>query len=238
MAGFQTSVQLNPAYGIPGDFATTGPWTTVPAMAGELTAGSAGVNIAAFAWADDSTGVVSNGKPNLTSTRFGFVGRTQRAIITTYLAESGFAVAPGFEVTLYDGGAYLYTVPTGGATVGQRVFAKYADGSIVLGTAGSPPTNTGTISTTSGSATITVTTAPSAPIAIGQPISGTGIPAGAVVQSFGTGAGGLGTYVLSANASATGTGVTATLTTAYETRFYVKTSNVAGEVGIISDRGF
>lgn len=233
MAGFQTSVQLNPAYGIPGDFATTGPWTTVPAMAGELTAGSAGVNIAAFAWADDSTGVVSNGKPSLTSTRFGFVGRTQRAIITTYLAESGFAVAPGFEVTLYDGGAYLYTVPTGGATVGQRVFAKYADGTIVLGTAGSPPTTTGTIGTTNASAAITYTPA-SLTLAPGMPIAGTGIPAGATVATVNAGAG---TATLSANATATGS-PTATVTTAYETRFYVKTSNVAGEVGIISDRGF
>ena len=83
MTGFQTSVSANMAYGIPGDFATTGPWSTVPAQNGELTAGSAGVAIGIFAWADDTTGVVTNGKPNLTSTRFGFVGRTQRALITT-----------------------------------------------------------------------------------------------------------------------------------------------------------
>lgn len=237
MAGFQTSVSRNLAFGIAGDFATTAPWTTVPALAGELTAGSAGVVVGQFAWADDTTGVVSNGKPNLTSTRFGFVGRNQRSLITAYLGEATTTVNAGMDITLYDGGAYFITAPSGGGTIGQRVFAKYVDGSIVLGTAGSPPTNTGTISTAS-TTTITVTTAPSAPIAIGQPISGTGIPAGAVIQSFGTGTGGLGTYVISAAATATGSGVTATFTTAYETRFFVKTAGAAGDILIISDRGF
>src|ERR1700741_5499757 len=160
MSGFQTSVNLNPAFGIPGDFGQIGPWNPVPAMVGELTASSAGVTIGGFAWADDATGVVSSGKPNLTSTRFGFVARPgQRAIISTSLGEATFAVAPGFETTLYNGGSYLYTIPTGGSTVGQRVFAKYVDGSSVLGTAGSPPTNTGTVSTAISS-TWPVTTAP------------------------------------------------------------------------------
>lgn len=56
MTGFQTSVAQNLAYGVAGDFGTTGPWTTVPAGPGELTAGPSGVTIARFAWADDTTG--------------------------------------------------------------------------------------------------------------------------------------------------------------------------------------
>lgn len=234
MAGFQTSVQINPAFGVAGDFGQIGPWTTVPALAGELTASSAGVTIGGFAWADDSTGVVYSQKPNLTSTRFGFVGRAgQRAIITTYLAEAVFLVAPGFEITLYNGGSYLYSVPTGGSTVGQKLFAKYVDGSIVLGAAGSPPTTTGSVTTTSGSATISYTPA-SLTLVPGMPISGTGIPAGALVATVNSGAG---TATISANATASGT-VTATVTTAYETRFFAHTTNVAGDVGIMSDKGF
>lgn len=240
MAGFQTSVQLNPAYGIPGTFGQIGPWNTVPAMVGELTASSAGVTIGGFAWADDATGVVYSAKPNMTSTRFGFVAREgQRAIISTYLGESSFAVAPGFEITLYSGGSYLYTVPTGGAIVGQRIFAKYADGSIVLGTAGTPPTTTGSVTTTNLSATVTYTPA-SLTLVPGMPITGAGIPSNSYVGTVNSGAG---TFTLanaagaSVNATASAT-VTATVNTAYETRFYAQTTNVAGEVGIMADRGF
>lgn len=231
MTGFQTAVGLNQAYGIAGDFATTGPWTTVPAGPGELTAGSSGVTCGIFAWADDTTGVTSNGKPSLTSTRFGFVGRSQRSLITVFLAESTMVVNPGMEVTLYDGGAYFITAPSGGATIGQKVFAKYADGTIVLGTAGSPPTSSLSVTTTNASPNITFTGGSLYP---GMPISGTGIPAGALVSSVNAGAG---TAVLSANATASGT-VTATISTAYETRFFVKTAGVQGDVVIISDRGF
>lgn len=231
MTGFQTAVSQNFAYGIPGDFGTTGPWTTVPAGPGELTAGAAGVTIGIFAWADDSTGVVANGKPNLASTRFGFVGRDQRSVITTYLAESSFVVNPGMEVTLYDGGAYNIRIPTGGGTIGQKVFAKYADGTIVLGTAGTPPTTALSVTTANASANITFTGGTLSP---GMPITGTGIPANTSVSSVNATAG---TAVLSANATAAGT-VTATTTTAYETRFYLKTPGAAGDIGIISDRGF
>lgn len=231
MAGFQTSVATNPAYGIPGDFGTTGPWTTVPAGPGELTAGTAGVTIARFAWADDTTGVVSNAKPNLTSTRFGFVGRNQRSVITTYLAESSYVVNPGMEITLYNGGAFDIAAPSN-ATPGQRVFAAYADGSILLGTAGSPPTTTLTVGTTNGSAAITYSGGTLAP---GMPISGTGIPAGAKIATVNAGAG---TATLSANATATGASVTGTVTTAYETTFWVNTKGATGEIVIISDKGF
>lgn len=234
MSGFQTSVSANLAYGVVGDFGTTGPWTTVPATAGELTAGAAGVTIGQFAWADDATGVVTNYKPNNTSTRFGYVGRAgQRVMITSFLAEASMVINPGFEVTLYDGGAYLGQAPAGGASIGQKLFAPYAGGAPVLGTAGSAPTvATTTVSTTSGSPNLTAVSAPLYP---GQPISGTGIPAGSTVLSYNATNN---TAVMSANATATGTGVTLTQTTAYETRFYVKTAGAAGDIYIFSDRGF
>lgn len=234
MTGFQTSVQQNQAYGVVGDFATTGPWTTVPAMSGELTAGAAGVTIGQFAWADDVTGVVTNYKPNNASTRFGYVGRAgQRATLTAFLAEASMVINPGYEVTLYDGGAYFDKAPAGGATIGQKLFAPYAGGAPVLGTAGTAPTvATTTVSTTNGSPNLTAVSAPLYP---GQPISGTGIPANTTVVSYNSTNN---TAVMSANATATGTGVTLTQTTAYETRFYVKTAGAAGDIYIFSDRGF
>lgn len=230
MTGFQSTVSLNPALGVPGDFATTGPYTTVPAMAGELTAGSAGVVIARFAWAEDSTGVVSNSKPSLTSTRFGFVGRDQRAAITTYLAESTMTVNAGNEITLYDSGAFLMAAPST-ATIGQRVFAPYSGAAPTLGTAGTPPTTTLSVTTTSGSAAISYTGGDLYP---GMPITGTGIPASTTVATVNATAG---TATLSAAATASGT-VTATVKTGYETRFYVSTPGSTGDVIIITNRGF
>lgn len=135
MAGFQTSVARNLAYGTPGDFATANPYSSVPALAGELTAGPAGVTIAAWAWADDTTGVVTSAKPGSNANRQGFVGLKQRAVITNYLAESGFVVNPGMEITLYNGGDFLVKA-SATVTIGQKVFASTTTGAITFAAAG------------------------------------------------------------------------------------------------------
>lgn len=67
-----------------------------------------------------------------------------------------------------------------------------------------------TSNTTNGSAVLTVTavsTAPTGTIAVGMPVSGTGIPGGTTILSLGTGTGGVGTYTMSANATADGTAI-------------------------------
>lgn len=238
MAGFQTSVSLNQAYGIPGTLLVTYPFTSVAALPGELLAGTAGVTMARWAWADNTTGVTSNGKPNqLTSARCGLVARSSGvASITDYLGEASMLIAAGREVTLYDSGHAIITAPSGGATPGQRVFASYYDGSFTIGTAGTPTTSTLSATTTNTSATISFTGGNLAP---GMPITGTGIPASSFVGTVNAGAG-TATLVnaagAAANATATGT-VTATIS-AYETRFWVKTGGVAGDAIIISDKGF
>lgn len=67
-----------------------------------------------------------------------------------------------------------------------------------------------TASLTSGSNQMTVTAAGTPGLAIGCPVTGTGIPAYCTIAAFGTGTGGTGTYTLSQNATATNTGVTVT----------------------------
>lgn len=64
-------------------------------------------------------------------------------------------------------------------------------------TAGSGAVVTGTIATT----VLTVSAVASGTLAVGQIINGVGIPAGTVINSFGTGSGGTGTYNLSASAT-------------------------------------
>lgn len=137
MAGFQTSVQQNPAFGVAGDFYSVGPWTTVEAGPGELTAGPNGVVIARWAWATDATGVVTNAKPASGAARNGFVGRQgQRAVITGFLDEATMTINAGFEVTLYNSGSYMVQAPVGGATIGQKVFATTAGGVLSFAAAG------------------------------------------------------------------------------------------------------
>lgn len=238
MAGFQTSVGLNQAFAVPGTLLAAYPYTSVAALPGELLAGSSGVTMARFAWAHNTTGVVSNGKPNqLLSARCGLVTRESGiASITDYLGEASMLIAPGREVTLYDSGHAVIACPASGAAPGQKVFASYFDGSFTVGTAGTPTTSTLSVTTTNGSATISFTGGNLAP---GMPITGTGIPASSFVGTVNAVAG---TATLAnaagaaANASATGT-VTATIS-AYETRFFVKTGGVSGEAIIISDKGF
>jgi hypothetical protein len=65
-----------------------------------------------------------------------------------------------------------------------------------------------TVNNTSGSTAITVTGVTSGQLYVGHAVSGTGIPAGAVIAAFGTGTGGNGTYVLSMPCTSTNTGLT------------------------------
>lgn len=67
-----------------------------------------------------------------------------------------------------------------------------------------------TINNTSGSTTINVTAVTSGTLFIGHAVSGTGIPTGSVIVSFGTGTGGTGTYIISAACTSSNTGITMT----------------------------
>lgn len=71
--------------------------------------------------------------------------------------------------------------------------------------------DTVTASTTNGSTTLTVTAATSMPLYVGSLVVGTGIPAGTRISAYGSGVGGVGTYILSAAATADGTGVSVTV---------------------------
>lgn len=67
-----------------------------------------------------------------------------------------------------------------------------------------------TVNNTLNSTTITVTAVASGQLFVGHAVSGTGIPTGAVIISFGTGTGGAGTYTISQACTSTNTGITMT----------------------------
>ena len=128
---FQTSVNVQPAIGVAGDFASANPRATVLAGPGALVAGAGGVTVGCFAWA--ANGVVSStGAGPVT----GFVHREQQALITSYLQEASNAIPQGFPVTLHSAGDFLVKNTGGAVTAGMSAFANLADGTVQFAAAG------------------------------------------------------------------------------------------------------
>lgn len=139
---FQGQVNLTPAIGLNGDFASTNPRSSVVSPEAGFIAGAGGVNVGTFVW------IQSDGKTLLntgTGAPDGFVPREQQALITTYLAEFGNNIPAGMAVTVMRTGDYRMTMPAG-ATKGNKVFAVLANGTATAGAAGA--TVAGAIETT------------------------------------------------------------------------------------------
>jgi hypothetical protein len=134
---FQTNVNLYNPIGVAGAFASIGPYHSVIAGAFQFVAGTAGVTIAAFAWASLVDGTTTNAKPaDTTNYALGFVSRNSNiAVITQWQTSYGNLIPSGVEVTLHDRGDF-YAVTTTAATVGQKVFASNTNGTIQTGAAG------------------------------------------------------------------------------------------------------
>jgi len=245
---FQKSVSAAVAPGLPGGWASANPHTSLlQPTTGDLKlpnaqswkVGVGGAIVGNFAFADTTTGLVTSANPGTGAVRsdsapgrirLGFVQRDQTVLITTWLGATGMVVQPGNGITLLAAGD-VWAVFAAGATDGQFVFASFADGSAIAGSTNTAPTATGvTATTTSGSPNLTAVTGGT--LLPGQPISGTGIPAGAyIVSTSGS------TAVMSANATASGTGVAITQTTAALTRYRVVGNAAAGELAKISVQG-
>ena len=129
--GFQKQVYIEPAAAVAGDFASSNPRSTVLAGPGALVAGTDGVTVGRFAWAD-AGGLVRNAGSGVPT---GFVHREQQGVITIWLAESTMIVPQGLGVTLHNLGDFWAATKTV-ATIGQKVFASNSDGTISPGAAG------------------------------------------------------------------------------------------------------
>lgn len=213
MGDFPNQVGVQPAPAVAGDFASANPRFSVLAGPGGFVAGAAGVTIGHFAWnfpsALDSDGVASVINSYGAGAPLGFVGRNQQGLITQYLAASGMLIQAGFEMFLYNGGDFW--AKNDGATqalVGQKAFAKLADGSISFAAAGSAPasaTVTGSIGAQTNAFTgsisgnvLTVTAVSQGTLVPGTTLTGTaGVASGTKIvgQLSGT-TGGVGTYAL------------------------------------------
>lgn len=227
---FQTSVATQQSPGIEGGFYGVNPMFTVTNPdEGMWVAGSAGVTIGQFAWANTANGQVSSVHPGVTTVRYGFVHRDQPAVIAALLAGTSNTVIAGQAIDILEDGP-VWARFAAGAVIGQKVYMNYADGACVAAAAATPATVTRSVTTTNTSTAISYTGGAIFP---GQPVSGTGIPANAYIVSVNAAAG---TAVLSAAATASGT-VTGTFTTNFETAFTVRSTAGNGELAKISVRG-
>ena len=101
---FPTQINVQPAPGVVGDFASANPRAVAISGPGNPVAGAAGVTIGRFAWWENANqAVISNtgfGAP------VGFVHRDQQGLFTAYLAESGLTIPQGFRVSLFTAGDF------------------------------------------------------------------------------------------------------------------------------------
>lgn len=228
MTGFQRFVNTDLPVAVEGDFASANPRASMLSIGSQLVAGAAGLVVGRFARALLADGTVSNAKPAGAS-RIGFVHRDQPALITGWLQQSTMTVQAGLEVVLFDMGDFWARF-TGGASIGQKVFASNLDGAAEAGTAGSPPAAaaatgaagaafTGSIAGN----TLTVTAVASGVLSVGDLIvdAVNGIEPDTYITALGTGTGGPGTYTLS----------TATETVASESMQALSTIMVVSAVG-------
>ena len=223
--GFPKTVNVVPALGVAGDFASTNPRWSVDASQGALVAGPLGLTVGRFAWADAANQIANNfgsGAPT------GFVANRQAALITTFLADSTMVIPAGLGITLFSGGDF-FAKNDGliAATIGMKVYADYATGKISFNVTGSAPqaasvtgsiasnvvtgaivanTATGSISGT----TLTVSAIGAGSVlTAGQSFTGTGVDASTVItgQLSGT-AGGVGTYSVNISQTVASTALT------------------------------
>lgn len=122
---FQKTVNTYPGIGIPGAYAAINP--IVSTAKGYVA--SAACNIGGFVWADaDKEGCV---KPTGTGSPLGFA---VREITNRIDVKASNTVPVGYPVSVEVKGDF-FAVTTTAATVGQKVFAVLADGTIKTGAA-------------------------------------------------------------------------------------------------------
>lgn len=198
---FQNQVYQEPAYGVPGTYASNNPSASVLAGEGALVAGTGGCTIAAFGWIQGDGQTVLNAPPG-TSVGSGATATAVLGTEATYTvsalavnaAGTGYAVDD--TVTFTGGTATVTTIGTSGAVTAVTLKTSPAQTT--------DPAATGVATTTSGSGTgltLDVTATPGT--------SSSGAVASVTVSAGGSGYTAVPTVTISGGG---GTGATATAT--------------------------
>jgi hypothetical protein len=215
---FQTTINDYQAPGVPGDFASLNPYSSVLAGNNALVAPAGGLTVGNFFWVGPAG---QTSQSFVAGWQIAFLGRNMQALITQFLQEATMVVPQGFMVTGFNGGDFFANFPAG-AAVGNYVFADPNDGTPVanatntapaLGVATASAGFSGTANLVNASTTLTVATVVHGIVSPGDLVTdtttGANIPAGTTIVAQLTGAaGGVGTYQMSQAAGGAGTGDT------------------------------
>ncbi len=219
---FQGQVNVVPAPGVEGDFASLNPFYMFPAGPGGLVAGNSlitggigGVLVGRFAWPENNY-LDPDGAPTIVNNfgigvPMGIIGRRQQGLNTTFLAEASMGIPTGLPLAVITA-ADLWIVNRGTtqALIGQKAYAAFLDGSASFAATGTPTTGASSSSTGSlapatvaitGSISgnvLTVTVAATNTVYIGSTITtGVGVATGTQVSAQLSGTpNGVGTYAL------------------------------------------
>lgn len=240
--GFPRVVNNQPGVAVPGDFADANIRASVIAGAGALTAlALRNPTVGNFAWADlrdPGTGTGGQAFSNYRgepTAKIGFVHREQQGLITNFLAPTTQIIHAGREVTLMDQGSF-WAKFAAGATVGQKVFAKYLDGSVVAQAAGTSTQTASITASLASTGVLTVTAVGSGALAVGAVLTDVAADFTPVqITAFLSGTGGTGTY--QTTGVATVTSRTMVAAEMVETNFFIDSPASSNELAKISTWG-
>lgn len=193
--GFQTLVNVQPAPGQAGDFYGTNPRAVVLAGPHQLVAPLGGLIVGNFAWADLTTGLVTQSyNPN---GQLGILHRDDQAIITEFLGIATYVLNAGFLCTLFSQ-ADMWAAFAGGASPGQNVYADPRTGAAVAAAStpavASVTARMGAAFTGVVAANVLTVSALTGLLHTGDLVSGTGVAAVALGAQLTGPVGGAGTY--------------------------------------------
>ena len=249
--GFQTQVNRQPGVAQAGDFADANIRSTVLAGPGGFIAAAPFVGgspllrspkVGNFAWgnqmpAGQGTGQLALGSyQGETTTEIGFVHRAGNpTIIINYLDQVVQVIQSGLLVTLFDKGGF-WAKFAGGAAVGQKVFALYADGSCAAAAAGTSTQVASVTAALANTGVLTVSAVTSGVVNVGNVATDAAGNTYAILSQLTGTIGGVGTYQTSLIGVTQASGAVTTADRV-ETAFYVDSPAAAGELAKITTWG-
>lgn len=233
---FQTAIATNQGFGVVGELAFDGPTRAQP---GVLKGTAAYLVMGRYFTIDTSDGTFV---PGGTGPQGGILFNPKSQV--SWGTSAGGALAPTLILPAGTVGEFLtmgYPIVAlaAAATIGDRVLYDTTTG--VLSTV--PPLVSVTASIATTVLTVTAVAAGSAPLAVGQVISGANVQPGTTIISLGTGTGGTGTYNLDVSQTAASATVTAAASAPTGTAFVpgdarvVRYTNAAAGLAVISMTG-
>jgi len=227
MSDFQTFVNNALPIAVEGDFADANPRN---ALSGQSAPAPRQVSVSRFAWLNEATGVMYGSYEGEASMKMLFVRNDRQSALVDFIASNTLKYPVGLTATGFTDAAIYAKVSAAAATatVGQKVFANYVDGSFYFAATG---TSTQTASVTGSIATtgvLTVTAVASGSLNVGDVLTA----GGAILSQLSGTPGGVGTYQTTNTTLVASVAIQANGST--ESSYIVDLNGATGNLTIIS----